>query len=297
MSRKVKPRIVVAFLAPGFIMFLYFVMIPMLRSFYISFTDWNGFSANKIFIGIGNFKDLLRDVTMKIAFRNTMFYLVYGGIVVFGLCLWFAYLLTKKGFRGQKAFSNFFYFPNMISAAALAVLWVFFFNPNFGLLNAILEKIGLASFIKPWFGDQKTALTCITLVSTISQVGFYLILVLSGINRIPSTFLEAASVDGASPIRSFFMITLPLLQDVLVISVSLWIINAVKYFELIWAMFKGSTQYTQTLATYMYTVSFGVQVPIFKLGYGSAVAIVMFLLVAILVGIFRLVFDRDGLQY
>lgn len=297
MSRKVKPRIVVAFLVPGFTMFLYFVMIPMLRSFYISLTDWNGFSAKKTFIGIENFKNLFSDITMQIAFRNTMFYLVYGGIIVFALCLWFAYLLTKKGFRPQKVFSNFFYFPNMISAAALAVLWVFFFNTNFGLLNAIMEKIGLASFIKPWFGDRRTAMTCITLVSTISQVGFYLILVLSGVNRIPLTFLEAASIDGASPIRSYFLITLPLLKEVLVISVSLWIINAVKYFELIWAMFKGSTQYTQTLATYMYTVSFGVQVPIFKLGYGSAVAIVMFLLVAISVGIVRLVFDRDSLQY
>jgi ABC-type sugar transport system permease subunit len=84
---------------------------------------------------------------------------------------------------------------------------------------------------------------------------------------------------------------------VLVISVSLWIINAIKYFELIWAMFKGMTQYTQTLATYMYTVSFGVQVPIFKLGYGSAISVIMFLIVVVGISVFRKLFDREDLQY
>ena len=140
-------------------------------------------------------------------------------------------------------------------------------------------------------------MVCITLVSCISNVGFYLILILSGINRIPPTYLEAASIDGAGSIRSFLSITMPLLRDVLVISVSLWIINSIKYFELLWAMFKGLTQYTQTLATYMYTVSFGVQVPIFKLGYGSAIAVIMFLIVVVGVGLFRRIFDREDLQY
>lgn len=297
MNRKVKPLVVLSFLLPGVVMFLYFVLIPMFRSFYISLTDWNGFTSTKTFIGFENFRKMLNDATMRIALGNTMFYLVFGGIVVFALALWFAYLLTKKGFHGQKAFSNFYYFPNMISPAALAVMWIFFFNTSFGLLNAVLGKLGLDSLIIPWLGSRFSAMACVTLVSSISNVGFYLILLLSGINRIPPTYLEAASIDGAGSIRVFFKITLPLLRDVLVISVSLWIINAIKYFELMWAMFKGFTQYTQTLATYMYTVSFGVQVPIFKLGYGSAISVVMFLIVALGVGLFRKIFDREDLQY
>lgn len=297
MNRKVKPLVLVSFLLPGLAMFLYFVLVPMLRSFYISLTDWNGFTSDKTFIGLKNFQDLFSDATMRIALGNTLFYMVFGGVVVFALAIWFAYLLTKRGFRGQKAFSNFFYFPNMISPAALAVMWVFFFNTNFGLLNAILEKVGLGELIIPWLGSRGSAMVCITLVSCISNVGFYLILILSGINRIPPTYLEAASIDGAGSIRSFLSITMPLLRDVLVISVSLWIINSIKYFELLWAMFKGLTQYTQTLATYMYTVSFGVQVPIFKLGYGSAIAVIMFLIVVVGVGLFRRIFDREDLQY
>lgn len=134
-------------------------------------------------------------------------------------------------------------------------------------------------------------------VSSISFIGFYLILLLSGVDKIPITYQEAAAIDGAGDIVCFFRITLPLLRDVLVISISLWIINAIKYFELIWAMFKGANSSVQTLGTYMFSMAFGVEVPIFKLGYGAAISVVMFLMVAVLVGVFRRVFDRDDLQY
>ena len=297
MNRKVKPLIVLSFLAPGLILFTYFGIIPLFRSFYYSLTDWNGFTADKVFTGLENYKNLLSDPSFKLACGNTLFYSILGGIVVFSLAIWFSYLMTKKGFKGQDFFSNFYYFPNMISPAALAVLWVFFYNPNFGILNVILEKLGLSNLIIAWLGTRESAMTCITLASCISNVGFYLILILSGINRIPPDYLEAAALDGAGSVTSFFKITLPLLHDVLVISVSLWIINSVKYFELIWAMFKGLTQYTQTMATYMYSISFGVQVPVFKLGYGSAIAVVMFLIVFVGVGLFRKIFSQNDLQY
>ena len=128
-------------------------------------------------------------------------------------------------------------------------------------------------------------------------MGFYLILLLSGCDKIPNTYQEAASIDGATDLVCFFKITLPLLRDVLVISISLWIINAIKYFELIWAMFKGKSTMLNTLGTYMFTMAFGVDVPVFKLGYGSAIAVVMFLMVALFVGGFRKIFDREDLQY
>ncbi len=297
MNRKVNPLVVISFLAPGLILFTYFGIIPLFQSFYNSLTDWNGFTADKVFIGFDNYKNLFKDASFKLACGNTLFYSVLGGIVVFTLAIWFSYLMTKKRFKGQNLFSNFFYFPNMISPAALAVLWVFFYNPNFGILNVVLEKLGLGRFIIPWLGSRVSAMTCITLASCISNVGFYLILILSGINRIPPDYLEAAALDGAGNIKVFFKVTLPLLHDVLIIAVSLWIINSVKYFELIWAMFKGLTQYTQTMATYMYSISFGVQVPVFKLGYGSAIAVMMFLIVFAGVGLFRKIFSGNDLQY
>ena len=104
-------------------------------------------------------------------------------------------------------------------------------------MNMVLEAIGLGEWCIPWLGSRMSGMVCIIAVSCISFVGFYLILLLSGCDKIPNTYQEAASIDGATDLVCFFKITLPLLRDVLVISISLWIINAIKYFELIWAMF------------------------------------------------------------
>jgi len=297
MNRKVKPWIVLGFLLPGLLLYVYFFFIPMLESFYISMTEWDGFSGEKTFIGLKNFSDMLTDSNFKIALVNTMIFMVVGGVLVFFITILFTYLLTRDGFRGRKFFSNFFYFPNMISQAALAVLWVFVYNPNFGILNNILKALGLESWIQVWLGSRETGLGSIIFATSVSFVGFYLILMLSGCDRIPDTYREAARIDGAGEITIFFKITLPLLRDVLVISVTLWVINIIKYFELIWAMFKGANTALNTLGTYMYAMSFGVATPIFKLGYGAAISVVMFLLVVVFAGGFRLIFDREGMQY
>ena len=297
MNRKVKPWIVATFLFPGLLLYGYFFLVPALRAFYFSLTEWNGFSDEKVFIGLQNFISMTTDQAFIVSLQNTLIFLVAGGVLIFVVTLLFTYLMTRRGFHGRKFFSNFFYFPNMISQAALAVLWVFFFNPTFGFLNMILSALGLDNLIISWLGSRTSALICIIVVSSISFIGFYLILLLSGVDKIPITYQEAAAIDGAGDIVCFFRITLPLLRDVLVISISLWIINAIKYFELIWAMFKGANSSVQTLGTYMFSMAFGVEVPIFKLGYGAAISVVMFLMVAVLVGVFRRVFDRDDLQY
>ena len=276
MNRKVKPWIVATFLLPGLLMYGYFFFIPAIQSFYYSLTEWNGFKAEKVFIGLDNFISLLHDKTFLQALGNTMIFLLLGGVLIFSIAL---------------------LFPNMISQAALAVLWVFFFNPEFGLLNMVLEAIGLGEWCIPWLGSRMSGMVCIIAVSCISFVGFYVILLLSGCDKIPNTYQEAASIDGATDLVCFFKITLPLLRDVLVISISLWIINAIKYFELIWAMFKGKSTMLNTLGTYMFTMAFGIIAGVFTATEGSAIAVVMFLMVALFVGGFRKIFDREDLQY
>lgn len=218
MNRKVKPWIVATFLLPGLLMYGYFFFIPAIQSFYYSLTEWNGFKAEKVFIGLDNFISLLHDKTFLQALGNTMLFLLLGGVLIFSIALLFTYLITRPGFRGRKAFSNFFYFPNMISQAALAVLWVFFFNPEFGLLNMVLEAIGLGEWCIPWLGSRMSGMVCIIAVSCISFVGFYLILLLSGCDKIPNTYQEAASIDGATDLVCFFKITLGILGWVLMSS-------------------------------------------------------------------------------
>lgn len=295
MNRRVKPLIIVGFLSSGLLLYGYFFFIPMIKAFYYSLHKWNGFSAQKTFVGLKNFKDLATDNSFIIALQNTLAFMLFGGILVFGLCLLFTYLMTKKGFHGRSFYSRLFYFPNMVSQAALAVLWVFFFNPTFGLLNGILKFIGIAS--RDWLGSRVSGIACIIFATSFAFVGFYLILMLSGHDRIPDSYIEAAKIDGAGDLQCFIKITLPLLRDVLIVAVTLWIINIIKYFELIYAMFKGFTTSLNTMGTYMFAMAFGSAVPIFELGYGSAIAVIMFLLVVIITSVFRKAFDRESVQY
>ena len=295
MNRKVKPYIIFGFLFPGFLLYGYFFFIPMVKSFYYSLHKWNGFSSKMKFIGLKNFKDLMTDNSFIISLQNTMAFMFVGGLLVFGLSLLFTYLMTKKGFLGRKVYSRLFYFPNMVSQAALAVLWIFFFNPTFGLLNGLIKNFGIEPI--DWLGSRMSGMGCIIFATSFAFVGFYLTLLLSGHDRIPDSYIEAAKIDGAGDITCFLKITLPLLRDVLIIAVTLWIINIIKYFELIYAMFKGSATTMNTLGTYMYSMSFGLNVPIFELGYGSAIAVIMFMLVVVITGFFRKAFDRESVQY
>jgi ABC-type sugar transport system permease subunit len=295
MNRRVKPWIVLAFLSSGLLLYGYFFFIPMVQAFYYSLTEWNGFAAVKNFVGLRNFTTLMQDTSFIISFQNTMAYMFFGGILVFALCLIFAYCMTKKGFYGRAVYSRLFYFPTMISQAALAVLWVFFFNSNFGLLTGFLGWFGVPPI--DWLGSRALGITSLIFATSFAFVGFYLTLMLAGCDRIPDSYIEAAKIDGAGDIMCFIKITLPLLRDVMIVAITLWMINMIRYFELIYAMFKGASTAMNTMGTYMYAMAFGTAVPIFRLGYGSAIAVVMFLSVVVFTGVFRKIFDRESIQY
>lgn len=299
MRRKGKLSVVIPFLAPAVILYIYFFIVPAIRAFYISLTEWNGFNSKKVFIGLENFRILLNDGNFGIAVGNTFIYMIVGGLLTFGVALLFTFILTQRGMKGRKFFPHLYYFPNMVSQAALAVLWAFVFSPNFGLLNNILKSLGLESLIQVWLGSRPTAVASIIVASSWGFMGFYLLLLLAGVDKIPPTYYEAAGIDGASNFRVFRSVTLPLLRDVVIISISLWIINIIKYFEMIWALTKGGpSNATHTLATYMYITSFGIpNVPSFNLGLGTAVGVMMFIIMVVVVGLFRKIFEKEPLEF
>lgn len=262
-------------------------------------TRWTGFFASPEFIGLSNFRRLLRDGQFMTALGNNFIYTFVAGLVVMGLALMYTYILSGTRIKRAKFFSNLFYFPNMIAQAATAVLWVFVYNPNFGLLNGLLDLLGLDAMSQAWLGSRGTAIPSISFALIWRSMGFYLILLLAGVDKIPGTYYDAARVEGASDILIFFKVTIPLLWDVLVIAVSLWIINSLKFFELVWAMTKGGPAgQTHTMATYMYMMAFGdQQMARPQLGYGSSIAVALFVISILLVGIYRKAADRDAVQY
>ena len=187
----------------------------------------------------------------------------------------------------------------MVSVAALAVLWAFVYNPNFGLLNNILRALGLENFTQVWLGSRGLGIPSLTVAFTWSYVGFFLILFLAGVDKIPNTYSEAAKVEGASDITIFFKITLPLLRDVFIIAISLWIITGMKLFELIWAVTKGGPGFaTHTIATYIYQNIFGsTMIPAYKLGYGTSISVVLLLIIVSFVVVFRKFVDKEPIEF
>ncbi len=281
--RKVSFKTILLFLfIPVFLYTVFFVW-PTIQALFISLTKWNGYSTEKVFVGLDNYARLLHDEYFKIAVENTLVYMVGGGLFVFFLSLLFCFLISLPKMRGKKFFRGLFYFPNMLSSAAIALLCIFALNPSFGLVDPLLRKLGLDELILPWLGARWPAIGCMIFISSWSCVGYYFLILLSGMDKIPLSYYEAARLDGASELQIFSRITMPMMKDVVLINLMLWIINSVKVFDIPWALtLGGPSNQTHTIATYLYQVTYGVrQFVTNDKGLGTAIAVVMLLMIAV----------------
>lgn len=298
--KKQKYKIIIPFLIPAFFLYFLFYLFPTIDALRISFTDWSGFTARPNYIGIKNFQQILKDSSFHIALENTLLLMIVGGILVFFFALLYAYLLNNCiSEKSRKFFLNLFYFPLMISPAALGVIWGFVFDGNFGVVNDLLRKIGLSQYAIAWLGARPSAMCVLIFISLWTNMGFYLILINAGIAKIPPSFTEAAKIDGAGRLYIFFKITLPMIWDVLVIAISLWIINSLKTFEIVWSLTRGGpANQTHVVGTYIYLNAFGfMEMRSFQLGYATACAVVLLLVLMLLVLLFRRLARRDTYEF
>ena len=278
-------------------LYLAFFIYPAIRALYVSLNKWSGFSAEMKFIGLDNFKELLNDQIFWNTLKNTMLILFVGGAVIFILAFLFTAFFTS-GIKGKKFFRAVIFYPNVVAPIALATFWGFIYSPRFGLINEFLRFIHLDSLTKTWTGpDLVFWSVLIALIWT--YVGFYMILLLSGAEKIPQSLYDVGKIEGANRFQMFFKVTVPLIWDVLVVAVVLWIIGAIKLFEFLFA-FSGGTRVPQqiwTNAVYMFLLSFGKRTAIFRLGYGTAVAVTLLILIIIFTGITRIIMRRERIEY
>lgn len=298
--KKEKKKIIILYLLPALVLYLVFFIYPAFDALRISLTDWSGFSETPHFIGIKNFLRLAQDESFHIAVTNSLIYMVIGGILVLSVALFFAFLLSNSmKEKNRKWFLNLFYFPNMISAAAIAVIWGFIFDGNFGIVNNLLRKVGLDQWAISWLSSRESGMAVICFIGLWTYMGFYLILLHAGISKIPESFFEAARLEGAGRIRIFFTITLPMIWDVVVIAVSLWIINALKLFEMVWSLTRGGpANSTHVIGTYIYQNAFGyLEIQTFQLGYATACAVILLVILMICVLSFQKLARRDSYEF
>ncbi len=293
----VKRKRILILLVPALLLYLALFIYPAVQSFWVSLHEWTGFTAKMKWVGLANYRELLHDDLFWSTLVTTMKILFIGGVLVFALSFLFTFFLGS-GIKGKKIFRAVIFYPNVVAPIALATFWSFLYNPRFGLINGLLRSIGLENLTQTWTGpDLIFGSVLVALVWT--YVGFFLIIISSGADKIPEDYYDAARIAGANRLQMFFRVTIPLTWDVLMVSVVLWIITAVKIFEFLFAFSGGIAAPTAiwSNAVYMFVLSFGTRVAIFRLGYGTTVAVTLLVLIIVFTGIARLAMRRERVEF
>ena len=263
------------FVAPAFLMFVIILVIPIFQMIYYSFCDYAALTPPK-FIGLDNYKKLLtNDSTFRIALKNSIFFMIFSAVSqqVVGLLL--AVLLTNIP-KGRNLFKNIYYLPCVLSSAALGLLWAFMFNPKIGI-NQLLAKFGIEGplWLMESSGFIVLPMWVIAFVALWQYVGQNMMLYMAQITGISKDIYEAAAIDGASKVKAFRYITMPLVKPMVITSLSLNCIGSLKFFDLVYNMTQGGPNHrTEVLATELYAEGFNY----FKYGYASAISVILLIL-------------------
>lgn len=260
------------FILPALLFYLLFMVVPYVLAFGVSFVKWRGVSLDMHFVGLANFATMFDDPNFWKALGNTVFFTLSTGIIVPVMALYFAVAVTRKLVIGAQFFRVTYFFPNLISQVAIAVLWWFALNPQFGILSNFLRLLGLDN-LPSWLGDPFWAPWCIVVVKVWAAVGFYMVLYVSSIQGIPEDYYDACKVDGAGEWQSFWHVTLPLLSEMMKVSTIFLLLNGFGTFDLVRIMTDGGPdRSTETLATYIYENAFELG----KFGYATTIAMTLF---------------------
>lgn len=219
-----KYRFIVGFLAVPLGLYLLFVVWPFIQSIYYSFTDWTGLSPDFKVVGLQNYSRLLDDEIFWKSLWHSVLFVVLLPLVTIAFALFLSFMINVggrrrrggpaiTGVRGSSFYKIVYFFPQVLSIAIVAVLFQYAYNPNSGAINSALSAVGLDGVQPLWLGDPNLALWCVMAVLLWSTVGFFVVLFTAGMASIPNDFYEAALLDGANRITTFFRITLPLLWD------------------------------------------------------------------------------------
>lgn len=274
--RRVQDYLTIAFfLAPAFILFLVFLVYPIIQSIHYSLFNWNGLGPAVNFIGLDNFKQILTDTIFMKAVGDCLLIVVLSLVVQLPLALALA-IMVGRDLPGRAMFRTIFFLPYVLSEVITGIIWVGLFSadPSRGLINALLILI---PGVQPqgFLSDIHQVLMCVFVVLSWKYFGLHLLLYLAGLQNIPKEIEEAAVIDGANRWQVTRNITIPLLSGTIRTTILLSVLGSLTQFTLVWIMTKGGpVNASEVMATYMYRFAF----VRFQLGYGSAVALVMLLI-------------------
>lgn len=265
------------FLFPSLLILGVFNFYPVGVVFFLSLFQWDNLSKIKTFIGLGNFVALANSNRFWNSLAVTAEYaLVVTAVSIFiGLVL--AVMLNNAFLMGKSFWRGVFFLPVVTPTVAAAMVWILLFNPGFGFVNTVLRFVGIEGL--NWLADKTWALPTVMSLGIWRRIGFTLILYLAALQSLSKEYYESAEIDGAGPVQRFLYITVPLLRSTTVMLVILGVIDSFLVFDQVLVLTRGGpANATEVIGMFMYSNSF----TLFKLGYGSAISVVMFLVVALI---------------
>jgi raffinose/stachyose/melibiose transport system permease protein len=274
---------------PAVVLLSVFVYYPIVDNFRLSFYSWSAFSPHAAFVGWDNYSTAFGDAVFRKALLNNVFYAVISIVVQVGGSLVLAALLEEVVHSRLRGILRTIYFiPATISITVAGILFSFVYNPQIGLLNRALAAVGLGSWQKDWLGDPHTSIFGIIGMSQWQSIGYTAVLFVVAIQRIPKELYEAAKVDGASGVRTFFTITIPLLREMTAVVVILTLSGAFLVFNEVMVMTGGGpSNSSQVLGTWLYQNAFLQD----DMGYAAAIATVIFL-ITFAISVLQVVYTR-----
>lgn len=240
-----------AFMAPALLVMLLFFIIPVIYVGVVSVLKWNGISAPS-FNGIKNFVLLFNDKAFTRSIINNIIWALMAACVQVPLAMLMAIILSRKP-KGWKFFRTVYFFPQVISGIALAMLWRGIYNADYGLLNGLLKAIGLGQYAGDWLGGINTAFPSV-LIYWVFYIGYYMVIMMADITTIDQSYFEAATIDGASPFQQAIHITIPLIKNTsLLTCITLASVLGLRQFEQVYMLTNGQpANTTSTLVLYLY---------------------------------------------
>ena len=266
-----RQRTAIIFLIPAVVLLLCFMIYPLGKTIFYSFTAWYNFSTEQTFIGLDNYKELIADPVIRVALRKTVIQM--AGVLIFQIGFALILAIMVDGIRHCfKFFRTIYFFPIVISATAIGLMFTLIYKYEYGLLNYFVVLFGGEKQV--WINEKSSIY--LALIPVVWQyVGFYFVIFLTGIANIPADIYESAMLDGIRPLQKAAYITIPMLRSVLTSSIVLVISGCFKVFDIIFMVTNGGPlDSSQLLSTYMYQKAFARG----NGGYASSIAIVMIVL-------------------
>ncbi|MFZ5918229.1 MAG: carbohydrate ABC transporter permease [Chloroflexota bacterium] len=265
------------FLLPALVIYLVFVFWPVLQSIYFGFFEWNGLGKEMTFIGLDNYVTMFtQDEVFRLSLRNSIAATLALAIAPTALGLGFAALFSNL--RGGGFYRSAIFLPYLVSMVAVGTIWSWIYNPRINAPGLLLQAVGLESWMHDWLGERSTAFAAALVPGIWRFTGFAIVIFYAAIQAIPIDLYEAARVDGASGWQSFCKITVPLVRQATIVVVVWMTMDALKLFDLIFVLTRGNPNHaTEVIATWMFANTFRH----YKMGYGAAMAVVLFSMILV----------------